>query len=156
MFKNFNPNALGFHASFHETIDLANLGGFEGIDLNIPEIMDLLKRRSVSDIKNLLGELRLGGWALPVDFRGSEKKYERDRELPTPEGCWLPASTTGLDPHPPRAQFPVSGNFPSSHVWKVGYGGLGLRRRNFGLPHPYANTKWKRGTYKLCSLSSHR
>jgi sugar phosphate isomerase/epimerase len=83
MFKNFNPNALGFHASFHETIDLANLGGFEGIDLNIPEIMDLLKRSSVSDIKNLLGELRLGGWALPVDFRGSEEKYERDlKSLP--------------------------------------------------------------------------
>ncbi|MBS7635354.1 sugar phosphate isomerase/epimerase [Candidatus Bathyarchaeota archaeon] len=83
MFKNLNPNALGFQASFHETIDLANLGGFEGMDINILEARSLLKESSVMDIKSLMGGLRLGGWALPVDFRGGEEKYEGDlKNLP--------------------------------------------------------------------------
>lgn len=83
MFKNLNPNALGFQASFPEAIDLANLGGFEGIDINILEIRSLIKKSSVMDIKGLLGDLRLGGWALPVDFRGGKEKCEGDlKNLP--------------------------------------------------------------------------
>ena len=47
----------------------------------------------------------------------------------------LPASTTRLDPHSPRAQVSFVEAVSANHVWEVGYGGLGLHRRNFGLPH---------------------
>gem|GEM_PF-5084622 len=36
------------------------------------------------------------------------------------EASELPASTTILDPHTTKAQFPSDGNFYSSHVWADG------------------------------------
>ncbi|MBC7113037.1 MAG: hypothetical protein H5T34_03310 [Candidatus Methanomethyliales bacterium] len=56
-------------------------------------------------------------------------------ELPTDEDRGLPASKTGLDPHTPTAEASADETVPMEPVWKAGYGGLGLRRRDFGLPH---------------------
>ena len=56
MFKNLNLGALGFKASFYESIELASLGGFEGIDLDVREMMGLLKKKSVAEINALLEE----------------------------------------------------------------------------------------------------
>ena len=79
MFKNLNPGALGFKASFSETVELAEVGGFQGIDIDVLEIGDLLKTKSIDEIKDLLERkgLKLGGWGLPLDFRGDEKTYRQ-------------------------------------------------------------------------------
>jgi sugar phosphate isomerase/epimerase len=86
MFKNLNLGALGFRASFFETAELAKVGGFEGIDLDINEMTEILKTKSIDEIKNINREkgLKLGGWVLPVDYRGNESKFQEDLEkLPT-------------------------------------------------------------------------
>jgi hypothetical protein len=56
-------------------------------------------------------------------------------ELPFPEGCWLPASTIRLGSHAAAAGSSADETIPAWPVWKAGYGGPGLHRRNFGLPH---------------------
>ena len=82
MFKNLNLGALGFEASFHESVELACLGGFEGIDLDVQEMMDLLKWKSSEELNNLLEEngLRWGGWALPIRLSGDEENFQRELE----------------------------------------------------------------------------
>ena len=80
MFKTLNLGALGFKASFHETVELAKTGGFQGLDLDIFEIEGVLKIQSVKDIKDTLrrNKLRLGGWWLPVDFRKDDVTFQKD------------------------------------------------------------------------------
>jgi len=79
MFRNLNLAALGFKASFYETIELACLGGFEGIDLDVQEMTDLLKKQSATEISHLLEEkgLRWGGWVLPIRLSEAEEFFQR-------------------------------------------------------------------------------
>ena len=86
MFKNLNIMALGFRASFYETLDLASLGGFEGIDPNVPEIIKLIGEKSVDEIINALDEkgLRWGGWSLPLSIGSREENFKRAlKKLPS-------------------------------------------------------------------------
>mgnify|MGYP000563046444 CR=1 FL=1 len=86
MFKNLNIMALGFKASFYETLDLASLGGFEGIDPNVPEIIKLIGEKSVDEIINALDEkgLRWGGWSLPLSIGSREEDFKRAlKKLPS-------------------------------------------------------------------------
>lgn len=80
MFKNLNLGALGFKASFQETVELAKTGQFQGIDLDIFEIEGILKAQSVKDIKDVLkrNRLKLGGWWLPVNFRKDDEAFQKD------------------------------------------------------------------------------
>jgi len=82
MFKNLNLGALGLKAPFLEAIELACLGGFEGIDLNIHEMMDLLRKKSVAEINSILEKkgLRWGGWALPIRLGGDEEAFQKSLE----------------------------------------------------------------------------
>jgi sugar phosphate isomerase/epimerase len=77
MFKNLNLRALGLTAPFFKAMELAQLGGFEGIDLNPQEIMGLLRDRSEDEINSLMNEkgLRWGGWALPIRLNVDEEKF---------------------------------------------------------------------------------
>jgi len=86
MFKNLNIMALGFKASFYETLDLASLGGFEGVDPNVPEIIKLIGEKSVDEIINALDEkgLRWGGWSLPLSIGSREEDFKRAlKKLPS-------------------------------------------------------------------------
>jgi len=86
MFKNLNIMALGFKASFYETLDLASLGGFEGVDPNVPEIIKLIGEKSVDEIINALDEkgLRWGGWSLPLSIGSREEGFKRAlKKLPS-------------------------------------------------------------------------
>ena len=82
MFKNLNLGALGFKASFYESVELAYLGGFEGIALNIQEMMSLLEKKSAAEMKRVLEEkgLKWGGWVLPIRLSGDEKAFQRGLE----------------------------------------------------------------------------
>jgi len=80
MFKNLNLGALGFKASFFETVELAKAGGFQGLDIDVFEMGEILKEKAANDIKSLMDSkgLRLGGWGLPVNFRGDDKTFQKD------------------------------------------------------------------------------
>jgi len=92
MFKNLNVGALGFRVSFFESVELANLGGFEGIDLNVREMTELLKKKSTAEINGFLEEkvLRWGGWGLPVRLSGGKEDFQkRLKDLPSvAEKAW--------------------------------------------------------------------
>ncbi|MBS7615301.1 sugar phosphate isomerase/epimerase [Candidatus Bathyarchaeota archaeon] len=80
MFRNLNLGALGFKAPLYEAADLAIKGGFQGIDIDIFEIENLLKMQSADDIKEMLKrkKLKLGGWGLPVNFRKDDETFQKD------------------------------------------------------------------------------
>ncbi len=68
--------------TFPETLELAKVGGFEGVDLPVSEVQELLKTKSVGEIWKAIKMkgLKTGGWALPVNFRGSEETFRKDLE----------------------------------------------------------------------------
>ena len=80
MFKNLNPGALGFRAPFLETVELAKVGSFQGIDLNPLEMKGILEEKSIDQVKRFVKEkgLRWGGWGLPVNFRGDGKTFREN------------------------------------------------------------------------------
>ena len=80
MFKNLNLGALGLKASFFEAVDLAKIGGFQGLDIDIFEMEGILKTKSAEDVKNVLKQkkLKLGGWGLAVDFRKGDETFQKD------------------------------------------------------------------------------
>ena len=41
MYKNMNPVSLGIRATLSEVVELALLGGFEGIEANLPQVSAL-------------------------------------------------------------------------------------------------------------------
>lgn len=82
MYKNLNPAALGIQIPFQKTVQVAKVGRFQGIDIDVMEMESLLKSMSAQEVKRLLIEnnLKFGGWGLPVDFRRDEKTYRKDLE----------------------------------------------------------------------------
>lgn len=76
MFRNLSPRAIGIQSDLVSTIALAKQHGWQGIDLPMMEVVQLVRQRSIDDVAALLAEsgLRLGGWGLPLDWR---KPYER-------------------------------------------------------------------------------
>lgn len=80
MFKNLSLGALGFRLPFKQAVEAAKIGGFQGVDIDIVEIEKTLKSKSIEEIKHFVEEngLKLGGWGLPVSFRGDEETYQRD------------------------------------------------------------------------------
>jgi len=77
MYRNLSPGALGLQAGLEEAVRLAKLGGFEGVDLDPREAAELVRERSAGYVRDLLGELRVGGIGLPVDWKGEEGEYRR-------------------------------------------------------------------------------
>lgn len=80
MFRNLNPGAVGFSLPFEKTLEAAGIGGFHGIDVNIIEMTEMAKSRSLDDAKLLLSKqnLKLAGWGLPMNLRENEETYRRD------------------------------------------------------------------------------
>ena len=115
MFKALQPGAIGIRAGMQECLRLAKNAGFEGMDLAISEANDLAQANSVDYVKDLWSAsgLKIGGWGLPADWRGSDAEYNEDlRKLPrlaklaADLGCFR--STTWILP---------SGEIPFKENW---------------------------------------
>ena len=78
MFKNLSPGAIGIQANIQEGLELAKSTGFGGLDLNIGEANTLAQEHSVDYVKDLWAKvgLSMGGWGLPVNWRGSDTEYD--------------------------------------------------------------------------------
>jgi sugar phosphate isomerase/epimerase len=76
MFRNLSPGAIGIRTDLAGAIDLAQRHGWQGIDLPTGEAVRLAAERTVADVAALIQQagLRLGGWGLPIDWRGD---YDR-------------------------------------------------------------------------------
>lgn len=86
MYKALSPHAIGVRpADLHAAIAAARTGGFQGLELNIREVAELVDRDGEEAVKALFADagLRPAGWGLPVDWRGEEAKWRQDLdELP--------------------------------------------------------------------------
>lgn len=83
MFRNLSPYAIGIHKPLNENIKLAKLGGFQGVEIDINEVLKLVEKNSIDYVKRLFreGELKPGGWGLPFEWRGDIDTYEKGLTL---------------------------------------------------------------------------
>jgi sugar phosphate isomerase/epimerase len=72
VFRNLSPSAIGIRADLSDAIGLAARHGWQGIDLPIGEAARLAEERGVASVAESFESvgLRLGGWGLPLDWRG--------------------------------------------------------------------------------------
>lgn len=79
MFRNLSPYAIGIHKPLNENIKLTKLGGFQGVELDINEVLKLVEKNSINYVRRLFrdGEVRPGGWGLPFEWRGDMDMYEK-------------------------------------------------------------------------------
>ena len=76
MYTSLSPGAIGVQATFEQGLQLAAQHGFDDLHFSIAEVADLGLTR-VKELREATG-IRLSAFGFPVDFRGSEQKYEKD------------------------------------------------------------------------------
>jgi len=78
MFRSLGPGAIGIRASFTEGLELAKAAGFQGLDVNIGGLAELMAEKSADYVKGLFSNagLKMGAWGLPVNWRGDEEKFQ--------------------------------------------------------------------------------
>ncbi len=85
MFKNLNAGALGVTGHQSEIIELALTYGFGGMDLNVVEFATRARLKGVEYARRLFdsGKMKLGSFALPVDWEADEETFAKDmKKLP--------------------------------------------------------------------------
>ncbi|MBI4530875.1 MAG: sugar phosphate isomerase/epimerase [Candidatus Latescibacteria bacterium] len=167
MFMNLSPGAIGIRATLDEAIDLAKATGFQGIDLNIREVAELVEKTSIDHVTSLFKEagVRPGGWGLPVNWRGDEGTYQADlqalpglAEVGAKIGCtqvptWVLSFSDEL---PFRENFewhvkrfrPVA-QILKDHGCRLGLEFLGPKTIRNGHRYEFIHTVW--GMLDLCS-----
>lgn len=78
MFKSLTPGAIGVKGSVEELVALASQGGFQGLDISIQAVADLVAERGASEVKDLFASanLKVGAWGLPMPWNGSQNDYD--------------------------------------------------------------------------------
>ncbi len=78
MFKSLTPGAIGVKGSVEELITLASQGGFQGLDIGIQAVADLVAERGVSEVTGMfdVAHLKVGAWGLPTNWNGPEDVYQ--------------------------------------------------------------------------------
>lgn len=80
MYKNLNPGMIGISASLSEALEMAVQYGFEGVDLDIPELAGLVRQTSLGEARDLFARTgrRPGNWGLPIDWHGTGEKWAEE------------------------------------------------------------------------------
>jgi len=80
MFKNLNPLLLGISGRQSEVIELALTYGFRGLDLEIDDLAKRAKQQGLEQAIQFISSarIRIGGFELPVRWRGDEALYQAD------------------------------------------------------------------------------
>jgi len=78
MFRSLNGGALGISLPLDDMLGLAHAASFEGLDLHLPNLLDLAARTSVQDLKDRFGAsgVRAGAWSVPVDHGADDASYQ--------------------------------------------------------------------------------
>ena len=77
MFKNLNPGMIGIRASLSEAQEMAARYGFGGVDLNLPDVAEQVRRTSIEEVRDLFARtgLRPGNWGLPIEWHGDGERW---------------------------------------------------------------------------------
>jgi len=79
MYKGLSPGAIGVSAETLETrIEAAQIGGFDGVEVNPSEIADLVEMHGKNAVIAKFAEAGIvpAGFGLPVEWRGSQDAWE--------------------------------------------------------------------------------
>lgn len=86
MFTSLSPGAIGIRGiALPRAIELAKLGGFEGLDFSIVEATQLANQNGIEYVRDLFssGGVRPSAWGLTVDWRGDDTRLDQGLlELP--------------------------------------------------------------------------
>src|SRR5690348_1228482 len=72
-------------SSLHEAIEIAKNAGFEGLEIGVHEVANLIDAHGVEHVRAIFKDagIRAAGWGLPVDWRGAEDRWKAGlAELP--------------------------------------------------------------------------
>src|SRR5580658_3174436 len=94
MFKAIAPHTLGIHAEdLNQAIAAAPAGGFEGLELLPPHIVDLPPGEAARRLD--AAGLRAAGFGLPIDFRGDAESFRANlKSLPAQVAALVNAGAT--------------------------------------------------------------
>ena len=83
MFKNLNPGMIGIRASLSEALEMAARCGFDGVDVNLPDVADQARETSVGEVRDLFARAgnRPGNWGLPIEWHGTREKWKEELAL---------------------------------------------------------------------------
>src|SRR6185437_569968 len=78
MFRSLNGPALGISLPLDQLLTLARVHGFEGLDVDMSELVELAARTSVQELQDRFGVagVRPGAWGVPVDHLADEAAYQ--------------------------------------------------------------------------------
>lgn len=83
MYKTLGPGAIGCKpANLDAGIALAKLGGFDGLEIPVAEVADLVDSIGAEAVKRKFASanIRPAAFGLPVDWRTTEENWRRDLE----------------------------------------------------------------------------
>ncbi len=78
MFTSFNARAMGLDLSAEQTLDMASVAGFDGVDLLVRDLVE--RGEDPATVRARMDDLGLrgGAWPLPVNWRGDAEGFSRD------------------------------------------------------------------------------
>jgi sugar phosphate isomerase/epimerase len=156
MYKALSPSAIGVQPrDLDEAIADARTGGFQGLELKVREVADLVDRQGVGYVRDRLAAAALqpAGWGLPVDWRGSEETWRANlEELPrlaaaaaaigsTRTATWIPPASDSR-PFAENYQFHVERIQPiaqilAQHGCRLGLEFVGPKTSRDTLQYPF-------------------
>ncbi|HIE53510.1 MAG TPA: sugar phosphate isomerase/epimerase [Armatimonadetes bacterium] len=116
MYRNLNPGMIGVQADLKRSLELAQKAGFEGLDVPLGEVGQLVEERGAGYVKDLYAQagLKPGGWGMPINWRGSEGEFaEGLKQLARLAGIGAAIGATRVVTHIPPAseELPFAENF---------------------------------------------
>lgn len=80
MFKNLNPGMIGISASLSEAQELAAQYGFDGVDLHLPDVAEMVGQTSLEEVEDLFARTgrRPGNWGLPIEWYGTRQRWTEE------------------------------------------------------------------------------
>lgn len=80
MFKNLNPGMIGIHASLADALDMAAQYGFDGVDVNLPDVAAMARETTPGEVRDLFARAgrRPGNWGLPIEWHGAGEKWTEE------------------------------------------------------------------------------
>jgi len=77
MFRNLQPGCVGIQADWQRALELAQLGGFEGVDLPVQQAAEWQAAGKMDQVQEAMSaaKLRWGGFGMPFHFTADEETY---------------------------------------------------------------------------------
>jgi len=82
MFRNLPLEIFDKETGLREKLRIATIGDFEGVEIDIKEAEDLVKKHSPAYVKGMLDsfDMKAGVWQLPFSLDADQKVYEKGLE----------------------------------------------------------------------------